>query len=109
MIKITIYKTSTRKEPFTKWLHTLDNRVQTILLTRIGRVRLGNFGDCKYITGSNGIWELRVDYGPGYRVYFGKERTTIIVLLIGGEKRSQNRDIVKAKKHWLEYKESSHD
>ena len=79
------------------------------MLTRIGRVRLGNFGDCKYIIGSNGIWELRLDYGPGYRVYFGKEGTTIIVLLMGGEKRSQNRDIAKAKKYWLEYKESSHD
>jgi putative addiction module killer protein len=68
---------------------------------------LGNFGDSKIIKGGDGIWELRINFGPGYRVYFGKKGTTIIILLLGGNKGTQERDIIKAKKYWLEYKELS--
>lgn len=65
---------------------------------------MGNFGDAKIIQNAEGIWELRIDYGPGYRIYFGKDGKTVVILLIGGEKKSQNRDIRKAKQYWLEYK-----
>lgn len=67
---------------------------------------MGNFGDAKMIKGGEGIWELRIDYGPGYRVYFGKQGATIVILLTGGDKKSQNRDIAKAKRYWLDYKDS---
>jgi putative addiction module killer protein len=67
---------------------------------------LGNFGDCKLIKGGEGVSELRIDYGPGYRIYFGKDKATIVALLIGGNKGSQTRDIAKAKRYWLDYKES---
>ena len=67
---------------------------------------MGNFGDAKQLKGKNGIWELRIDYGPGYRVYFGKKGTTIVIILAGGSKKSQDRDIAKADKYWLDYEGS---
>ncbi len=81
--------------------------MQAIVMNRLDRIRLCNFGDAKRIQGGNGIWELRIDHGPGYRIYFGKEGTMIVVLLTGGNKKRQNRDITKAKQYWLEYKELS--
>ncbi len=105
LIKITIYKTKSGKEPYSEWENELDRSTRAILRTRLERVKLGNFGDCKSITGAPGIWELRFDYGPGYRIYFGKKGFTIILLLIGGEKKSQTRDIAKAKQYWMEGKE----
>lgn len=69
MPKFVTYTTSTGKEPFTDWLNSLDTRERAIILTRLARVRLGNFGDCKSIKDGDGILELRIDFGPGYRVY----------------------------------------
>lgn len=67
---------------------------------------LGNYGDCKILKGTSGIYELRIDCGPGYRIYFGKDSNTIVVLLVGGDKKNQDKDIEKVKKYWLDYKES---
>jgi len=106
ILKIITYSTSTKKEPFTDWLDDLEIRTQAIILTRLSRITLGNFGDCKFLKNADGVWELRIDNGPGYRVYFGKVKSTVVVLLIGGEKKSQLRDIAKAKRYWLDYKES---
>lgn len=103
-IKTIIYKTHIGKEPFTLWLKDLDAKVRSIVLTRLRRVSLSNFGDCKQLKNASGIWELRIDYGAGYRIYFGKEGDSIIVLLLGGDKGSQVRDIAKAKQYWLSYK-----
>lgn len=105
IIKISIYTTSSKKEPFTDWLNKLDNHAQSVILERLARVRLGNFGDCKLLTKGLGVWELRIHHSSGYRVYFGKERNTIVILLLGGDKKSQNNDIEKAIKYWLAYKE----
>ena len=71
------------------------------ILTRIDRLKLGNFGDCKSL--QEGICELRIHYGPGIRVYFGKTGKTVILLLCGGDKSSQTRDIAKAKEYFKEY------
>ena len=68
-------------------------------------IRDGNFGDCKQLRGGDGIYELSIDYGPGFRIYYGKKGSTIIILLAGGEKGSQSRDIAKAKRYWLDFKE----
>ena len=107
LIKTIIYKTSTKKEPFTQWLLDLDPTTRSIMITRLKRLSLGNFGDCKMLKQASGIWELRIDYGAGYRIYFGKLGNTIVVLLVGGDKGSQKRDIDKAQRYWLEYKESA--
>jgi putative addiction module killer protein len=91
--------------PFEDWLDELkDKRAVARVLARLARVRLGNLGDCKPV--GEGVSELRVDYGPGYRVYFGQQGQTLVVLLCGGDKRTQDRDIRLAKQFWREFKES---
>jgi putative addiction module killer protein len=72
------------------------------VLARLARVRHGNLGDRKSV--GEGVSELRVDYGPGYRVYLGQKGQTLVVLLCGGDKRTQDRDIRLAKQYWHEFK-----
>ena len=100
LIKIIIYSTSNKKEPYSEWEDGLDQNTRAVIKKRLDRIRLGSFGDTKVITDGQGIWELRIDYGPGYRIYFGKKGTTVL-LLIGGNKVTQTRDISKAKRYWL--------
>src|ERR1700690_1599213 len=76
-------------------------RTVGVVRARLNRIRLGNFGDCKPIGG--GVEELRIDFGPGYRVYYGREGPVVGVLLGGGDKRTQTRDILTAQKYWREY------
>ena len=81
---------------FDTWLRRLrDVRARAVIVRRIGRMRAGNFGDVKPVGG--GVSELRIDFGPGYRVYFTRRGRTIVVLLLGGDKDSQQADIAKAK------------
>lgn len=105
LIKIIIYSTDTGKEPYSDWEDGFDKKTNSIVKNRLDRLKLGNFGDVKPIKGAEGLWEIRIDYGPGYRIYFGKKGATIVLLLTGGEKKSQDRDIAKAKRYWLEGKE----
>lgn len=105
MLKIITYTTSTGKKPFTSWIDQLDTKERTIIIARLARIKLGNFGDCKPIKNGEGILELRIDYGPGYRVYLGRKGLTLLVLLIGGDKGSQTKDITKAKLYWRTFKE----
>lgn len=106
MINISSYVTPRGKVPFDDWLDNLDKKTKMIIRSRLDRIVLGNFGDCTPI--ENGISELRIFYGPGYRVYFGQYRKNIVILLIGGDKGTQSKDISKAKKYWAEYR-SLHD
>ncbi len=83
-----------RTDEFSGWLKSLkDVRAQSRIQIRIARVEMGNLGDAKFF---DGIGELRVDYGPGYRVYFVQRGKVLIVLLCGGDKSSQKSDIKKA-------------
>lgn len=108
MIKvITFCLKDSDREPFSEWLDELDIKTQSIIYTRLDRIIVGNFGDCKSL--GDGIWELRITYGPGYRIYFGKKGQQLVVLLAGGDKGSQSRDIAKARRYWLTYKESLDD
>ncbi len=93
------------KCPYLEWEHKLDKTVRGAVRTRINRLRLGNFGDCKTIKGTRGLYELRIHLGAGYRLYFGKDHDRFVIVLCGGAKRSQNRDIEKAKEYWKLYKE----
>ena len=91
-------------EVFARWINRLrDDRARTRIEARIYRLSLGNPGDVKPI--GDGISELRIDYGPGYRVYFVKQGPVIVILLCGGDKRSQKRDIAMAKTFARELKE----
>lgn len=71
-------------------------------MNRIDRLRLGNFGDCKSV--GNGVYELRIRAGPGFRVYFGLERQKLVILLCGGDKSTQKKDIATAIEYWKEHK-----
>ncbi len=104
MITVLTYTSETGRCLFTTWLNKLDVQARAKVRVRVDRVRLGNFGDCKQLKSAEGVWELRIDYGPGYRVYFGRKGNTLVVLLVGGDKGSQKRDIEKAKRYWQEAK-----
>jgi putative addiction module killer protein len=73
---------------------------------RINRIRGGNFGVCKPIKGFAGLYEIVIDHGPGYRIYYGKVKSLLVILLVGGEKKTQKRDIEKAHHYWIGYKGS---
>lgn len=88
--------------PFTAWLKLLrDAEARHRINAWLARVRSGNLGDATAV--GEGVSELRIDYGPGYRVYFGQDGARIIVLLSGGDKRTQAADIKQAKSYWQEY------
>ena len=89
---VEMYVTLQGHVPFAEWLRGLrDGQVRARIRARLARVRLGNFGDAHAVGG--GVWELRIDYGPGYRVYYARSETTTLLLLGGGEKSTQERDI----------------
>jgi len=99
--RVRIYATPNGRTPFTEWLEGLkDQRGRALIRQRLDRILVGKFGDCRNVSGA--ISELRVNFGPGYRVYFGRERNDV-TLLCGGEKRTQPKDIARAKLYWAEY------
>jgi putative addiction module killer protein len=101
--KVLTYQDANGNEPFTDWLNSLrDQKGRRTILRRIGRLEHGLYGDCEPI--GEGVLELRLFFGPGYRVYFGEEAGRIIILLCGGDKDTQTRDIKAAKEYWKEYK-----
>jgi putative addiction module killer protein len=90
------------KSPFLLWLDSLkDRQAVAAIRSRINRLRLGLFGDCKSV--GDGVDEMRINLGPGYRVYFGRQGRAIVILLCGGSKRTQSKDISLAISYWKEY------
>jgi putative addiction module killer protein len=102
--EIRLFKTVNGRTPFTEWVENLAFSVQKIILKRVKRVALGNFGDAKPL--GDAIYELRIDSGPGYRVYYGLDGKTIVLLLSGGDKSTQAKDIKQAKEYWNDYQEN---
>ncbi|NCS51054.1 MAG: type II toxin-antitoxin system RelE/ParE family toxin [Microcystis aeruginosa G13-05] len=97
------YVTADGQIPFDNWFDSIRvSKTQTIISKRLDRVRMGNLGDYRSVGG--GVFELRIDYGPGYRIYFGQVGTTIVLLLCGGDKSSQIKDIRQAQKYWRDYR-----
>ena len=90
------------REPFTEWLNSLDTQTRARIRVRIDRLEDGLFGDVQ--PEGEGVSELRLDFGPGYRVYFGQKGTEIH-LLLGGSKRSQEKDIRRARTMWRKHDE----
>jgi len=101
---IDYYRTSSGKEPVREWLSALKDKItQAILYKRIRQAGLGQFGKTRNV--GDGVWELKIDYGPGYRVYYGIHNDELILLLMAGSKRTQSADIKKARAYWIEWKE----
>lgn len=99
-----VYVDSNGLVPYTEWFRSLrDQRARQKIQARLGRVRLGNFGHCDTV--GDGVSELKLNYGPGYRVYFGRHGAEIVILLCGGDKNTQDADIKKAKACWAKYKQ----
>ncbi len=104
MTEITVmhYLKASGRCPFQEWIESVESRtVKAAVAARINRVRSGTLGDWKAV--GDGVFELRVDLGPGYRVYFGRDGKMVVILLNGGEKRSQESDIKRAKGYWSDY------
>jgi putative addiction module killer protein len=107
MIEIAHYLTSIEEDPFQSWLDELEDvKARVAVLRRIDRVATGNFGDHSFLR--NGVWELRLDVGPGYRVYFGRHGITLVLLLCGGTKRTQSSDIGRAVRFFADFQRRQH-
>jgi putative addiction module killer protein len=103
-IEIRRYITESGKDIFGDWLSDLrDARTQAKIIARIDRLSVANFGDCKSL--GSGLFELRIDWGPGYRVYYSSIGLTRILLLCGGDKRKQSSDIRRAREYLQDYRE----
>lgn len=100
--QVIVFADDKGKEPFTEWLYGLkDSLNRQRIISRIRRLEQGNFGDCEPV--GEGVSELRLFFGAGYRIYFGEDAENIVVLLNGGDKKSQKKDIKQAKAYWREY------
>jgi len=108
MYRSVYYQDRNGKQPFNDWRRKLkksDLRAVSKIDNSIDRAEAGNFGDHKFER--EGVWEMRIDYGPGYRLYYALDHGEIILLLIGGTKKSQNNDLDKAVSYLQDYKARS--
>ena len=100
---IEIYCDKFGNEPYIAWINSLkDMQIKARVSQRIRRIENGNFGDHKAL--GEGVWELRLDFGSGYRVYYAHENNRVVILLCGGSKKTQQRDIDQARSYWKECK-----
>ena len=102
MIEIRQYVDRRGRNPFERWLDSLNNSTQARIVTLLDRLERGNLSSVKGV--SEGVQELRADFGPGYRIYFAWDGHQLIILLGGGSKKRQQTDITTAKEMWREYK-----
>jgi putative addiction module killer protein len=102
-VELHYYQTSAGRRPFIDWLERLkDRQARTRIEARLARVAAGTLGDAEPV--GEGVMELRIDWGPGYRVYFARVGQVMVLLLCGGDKRTQQRDINRAKECFEDYK-----
>lgn len=102
-MEVVNYLTALGNSPFEKWLKALkDRKGKGIIQKKIDHLLLGRLSDCRSL--GEDLFEIRIPFGPGYRVYFGKDGESRIVLLYGGDKDSQKKDIERVKKYWKIYK-----
>jgi len=102
MFKIEAYVDARGNSPFVRWFDRLDARAAARVTTALSRIEQGNLSSAKGV--GAGVVEARIDFGPGYRVYFGRDGATLIILLGGGTKVRQQRDIEAAKRLWRDYR-----
>jgi putative addiction module killer protein len=102
VVDVKQYQTVAGKAPLTEWLEGLrDAATRARIVARLDRLKAGLLGDWKRV--GEGVCELRIDLGPGYRVYYGQQGNALILLLCGGDKRTQAKDIVNAQAYWKDY------
>lgn len=106
MFELRHYTNADGVDVFAQWLDSLrDRQAQARVAARLVRLNNGNFGDCKPL--GEGVWELRIDWGPGYRVYYAIQSQRLILLCEGGDKRSQAADIKRAIERWQDWQQRS--
>ena len=99
-----IYETHSGAEPLTEWLNDLkDQKARVAIRMRLARMQLGNFGYCEPV--GEGVSEMKIDLGPGYRLYYGMIGKKIVLLLCGGDKKTQNKDIRQALEFFRDHKQ----
>lgn len=103
MIELHEYTDTVGHSPFADWFNDLDASAAAKIATALVRVEQGNFSNAKGV--GAGVLEYRVDFGPGYRIYFGKDGERLVILLAGGTKKRQQRDIEAAQARWDDYKQ----
>jgi len=104
MPEIRYYVAADGREPFASWFADLETVARAKVTRAVARLEQGNFSNVKSV--GEGVFEYRIDFGPGYRVYFGQDGQTIVILLTGGTKKRQQRDIDEAHACWRDYKQS---
>jgi putative addiction module killer protein len=104
MLEIRYYVAPSGEEPFAEWFAELDGAAAAKITRALVRIEQGNLSNVKSV--GEGVLEYRIDFGPGYRIYFGRDGNTIVVLLTGGAKKRQQRDIDAARAIWRDYKQS---
>lgn len=102
MLELRYYLASDGGSPFEKWFSSLEARAAAKISVALVRLEQGNVSSVKTV--GEGVLEYRIDWGPGYRVYFGRDGDVLVILLTGGVKQRQQRDIEAAKAHWTDYK-----
>ena len=103
MMRVVEYLTRNGQSPFAKWFDDIDVQAAVKIRRAIARMEVGNFGDSKSI--GKGVTEYRLTYGPGYRIYCGRDGDNLVILLVGGTKRRQQNDIARAHEYWVDYKD----
>ena len=105
-INLEMYRTQNGSCPYEEWFNELDAETAVRIGRSIFRMKDGNFSGCKSIKDGHvkGVFERAMDFGPGWRVYYGRDGGTLVLLLTGGNKKSQRRDIEKALEYWKDYK-----
>lgn len=103
MIKVVEYLDASGRSPFGDWFDGLDVQAAVKVRRSVARMEAGNFGDAKPV--GRGVIERRIDVGPGYRIYFGRDGEELVILLVGGTKKRQQRDIETAQSFWADYKD----
>jgi putative addiction module killer protein len=102
VIEVREYLTDSGLSPFGRWFSALHPSAAARIATALERIALGNFSNAKALGG--GVSEYKIDFGPGYRIYFGKDGEVLVILLAGGTKKKQSNDIEAAKANWADYK-----
>lgn len=102
MAELRYYVTPDGAAPFVEWAEQLDVFASARIARAVRRMEMGNFSSAKGV--GEGVLEFRIDFGPGYRIYFGRDGDTVVILLTGGTKKRQQHDILTASAFWRDYK-----